>query len=303
MHTFQRTTATTVTNMRMAASTLVAMALLAGCGNNGETDVGEATGPSVVSLTVSKNGSTYELTAPATAEAGLVEISLQVQTPETEEHEAQLVRVEGDHTLAEALKVLSSDHGGAPTPSWLFAAGGVGSTKGGATATVTQILEPGTYYAFDVGEGEGDEVPSFAEQGATATFEVTGDVGDAKLPDADATVAAEEYGFTTEGLVAGVNRVRFDNTGEERHHILAIPYEEGATLEDVKAFATSAPPDGPPPVDFSRALVTAVLEGGDSQIVELNLASGTYAFICFISDRAGGPPHAAMDMIDEVEIG
>lgn len=285
----------------MAASALMAVALLAGCGGDGET--AGPTGPTAVSLTVSKSENSYELAAPESVEAGLVEITLDVDTPDTEEHEAQFVRVTGDHTMAEALKVLSSDHLGAPTPSWLFAGGGVGSTKGGTTAAVMQILESGTYHVLDVGEGEGDDVPSFAEQGATATIEVTGEVGDAELPDADATVAAEEYGFTTDGLVAGTNRIRFDNTGEERHHILAIPYEEGATLEDVKAFATSdAPPEGPPPVDFSKALVTAVLEGGDSQITELKLTPGKYAFVCFMSDRAGGPPHAAMDMIDEVEI-
>jgi hypothetical protein len=289
----------------MVASTVAAMALLASCGDGGgEADDDQAAGPSAVSLSVSGSDGSYELTAPARIEAGLVEISLRVDTPETEEHEAQLVRVDGDHTLAEALKVLSSDHTGAPTPSWLFAAGGVGSTKGGGTATVTQVLQPGTYYVIDVGEGEGDNVPSFAEQGATATIEVTGAAGDAELPAADATVTAEDYGFTTEGLVAGVNRIRFDNTGKERHHILAVPYAEGATLADVKAFATGdAPTDGPPPVDFARTVATAVLEGGDSQVAELNLAPGKYAFVCFISDRAGGPPHAALDMITEVEIG
>jgi hypothetical protein len=291
--------------MKAAASTLVAVALLSGCGDDGDNgDNGdEAAGPSVVSLSVSGSDGSYELTAPAKVEAGLAEISLQVDAPETEEHEAQLVRVEGKHTLAEALAVLSSDHAGAPTPSWLFAAGGVGSTKGGTTAKVTQILQPGTYYVIDVGEGEGDNVPSFAEQGATATIEVTGDAGDAELPASEATVTAEDYGFITEGLAAGVNRIRFDNTGKERHHILAIPYAKGATLEDVKAFATgNAAPDGPPPVDFSRTVATAVLEGGDSQITELDLAPGKYAFVCFISDRAGGPPHAALDMIVEVEI-
>jgi hypothetical protein len=34
------------------------------------------------------------------------------------------------------------------------------------------------------------------------------------------------------------------------------------------------------------------VDAGDSQITELNLTSGNYASICFISDRAGGPPHA-----------
>jgi hypothetical protein len=285
-----------VTSMRIAAPLFAAVALLAGCGDD------EASEPSLVSLSVSKNGGAYELTGPATVEAGLAEISLQVDTPAAEEHDAQLVRVEGDHTLTEVLEALSSQ-GGEPTPPWLFAGGGLGSTRGGTTATVTQILQPGTYYAFDLGEGEGDNVPSFAEQGATATIEVTGEVGDAELPSADATVTAAEYSFATDGLVAGVNRIRFENTGTELHHIVAIPYTAGATLEDVKAFATSdAPPDGPPPVDFQRGSTTAVLEGGDSQITELSLTSGKYAFLCFISDRAGGPPHVAKGMIEEVVI-
>ena len=282
----------------MAALAVTALALLAGCGGDEQT-----TGPpSPVYLSVSKNGSQYELTAPATIEAGLVEISLQVDTPAAEEHQAQFIRVDGDQTLAEALEVLTSEDGAA-TPSWLFAAGGVGSSKGNTTVAVTQILQPGTYYVFDLGEGEGDSVPSFAEQGATATIEVTGDVGDAELPESDATVTTTEYSFATDGLVVGPNRIRFDNSGDELHHIIAIPYESGATLEQVKAFATSdAPPDGPPPVDFARASVTAALEGGDSQITELFLDSGKYAFICFVSDRAGGPPHAAKGMINEVVV-
>jgi hypothetical protein len=275
---------------------LAAVALLAGCGDD------KASEPRQVSLSVSKSGSTYELSAPETVEAGLVEISLQVDAPATEQHDAQLLRVEGDHTLAEALEAVSSEEG-APTPPWIFAGGGVGSTEGGRTATVTQVLEPGTYYVVDLGQGEGDNVPSFAEQGATATIEVTGEADDAELPDADATVTAEDFSFTADGLEAGVNRVRFDNDGKEIHHIIAVPYTEGATLEQVKAFATSdEPPDGPPPIEFQRAAATAALEGGTSQITELDLTTGKYALLCFISNRAGGPPHVVYGMVAEVEV-
>jgi hypothetical protein len=281
----------------MAALAVTVFALVAGCGG----DDGAPETPTPVYLSVSKSGSEYALAAPATIEAGLVEISLQVDTPASEEHQAQFVRVEDGHTLAEALEAVTSES--AATPSWLFAAGGVGASKGNTTIAVTQVLEPGTYYVLDLGQGEGDDVPSFAEQGATATIDVTGDAGGAELPETDATVTATEYSFATEGLVVGANRILFDNAGEELHHLLAIPYESGATLERVKAFVTSdAPPAGPPPVDFARASVTAVLEGGDSQNTELFLDSGTYAFICFVSDRAGGPPHAAKGMINEVVV-
>lgn len=287
-------------SMRSAALVLAAVALLAGCGGDDESSDASAE-PNAVSLSVSKSGSTYELTAPESLEAGLAQISLQVDTAASEQHDAQLVRVEGEHTLAEVLEVVGAE--GAPTLSWLFAAGGVRSTAGGKTSTVTQVLEPGTYYALDTGQGEGDDAPSFAEQGATATFEVTGEAGDAELPEADATVTAEEYSFETEGLEPGVNRVLFDNAGEELHHLIAFPYAEGATFEQVKgAFASDEAPQGPPPVDFERITSTTVLEGGTSQITELDLSAGKYAFVCFISDRAGGPPHVVKGMINEVVV-
>jgi len=287
-------------SMRSAAPVLAAVALLAGCGGDDESSDASAE-PNAVSLSVSKSGSTYELTAPESLEAGLAEISLQVDTAASEQHDAQLVRVEGEHTLAEVLEVVGAE--GAPTPSWLFAAGGVRSTAGGKTGTVTQVLEPGTYYALDTGQGEGDDAPSFAEQGATATFEVTGEAGDAELPEADATVTAEEYSFETEGLEPGVNRILFDNAGKELHHLIAFPYAEGATFEQVKeAFASDEAPQGPPPVDFERITSTTVLEGGTSQITELDLSAGKYAFVCFISDRAGGPPHVVKGMINEVVV-
>ena len=287
-------------SMRSAALVLAAVALLAGCGGDDESSDASAE-PNAVSLSVSKSGSTYELTAPESLEAGLAEISLQVDTAASEQHDAQLVRVEGEHTLAEVLEVVGAE--GASTPSWLFAAGGVRSTAGGKTSTVTQVLEPGTYYALDTGQGEGDDAPSFAEQGATATFEVTGEAGDAELPEADATVTAEEYSFETEGLEPGVNRILFDNAGEELHHLIAFPYAEGAPFEQVKgAFASDEAPQGPPPVDFERITSTTVLEGGTSQITELDLSAGKYAFVCFISDRAGGPPHVVKGMINEVVV-
>jgi plastocyanin len=284
-----------VTRIRIAAPVLAAATLLAGCGGDDE-----ASEPRQVSLTVSKSGSTYDLTAPASIEAGLVEISLRVDAPASEQHDAQLLRVVGDHSVEEAIAVVTEE--GAPIPSWIFAAGGAGSTPGGETATVTQVLEPGKYYVVDLGEGQGDDVPSFAEQGATATIEVTGDA-DAELPETDATVTAEDFSFSTEGLEAGVNRVRFDNTGKEIHHIVAVPYAEGATLAQVKEFATTnAPPSGPPPVDFERALATSAIEGGTSQITDLDLDAGKYAFLCFITNRAGGPPHVAYGMVAEVVV-
>jgi hypothetical protein len=35
--------------------------------------------------------------------------------------------------------------------------------------------------------------------------------------------------------------------------------------------------------------VTAVLDGGTTQVTDLRLNKGKYALVCFIQDRKGGP--------------
>ena len=45
-----------------------------------------------------------------------------------------------------------------------------------------------------------------------------------------------------------------------------------------------------------------MLEGGEGQLVTLDLKPGRYVLFCFITDRQGGPPHALKGMVDEVEV-
>ena len=45
-----------------------------------------------------------------------------------------------------------------------------------------------------------------------------------------------------------------------------------------------------------------MLDGGNKQVVQLELQRGNYALLCFVSDRQGGPPHVAKGMIQEVEV-
>ena len=45
-----------------------------------------------------------------------------------------------------------------------------------------------------------------------------------------------------------------------------------------------------------------MLDAGRAQIDELELEAGRYAFVCFLTDRAGGPPHVAKGMLSEVTI-
>ena len=121
----------------------------------------------------------------------------------------QLIRVEGDHSAAEVIQGLGKAIEGAPFEDWFFGGGGIAVIKPGQSATVTQVLEPGTYYAFNT-ESDGPPSPSGA-----GMIEVTGDVSDEEL-EADAVVTAEdaddEYSFEVDGVEAGETRDRSSRT-------------------------------------------------------------------------------------------
>ena len=185
----------------------------------------------------------------------------------------------------------------------MTAEGGVGTIAPGASGAVELVLEEGTYHVIDTGEPEGDDVQSHAESGATATLEVTSGDDDAELPEVDASIEMADFDFVTDGLQAGTNRFLLRNTGEELHHTLIVPINEGATFDQVKEYMTSDEGDtGPPPADFEKLQATTVLDAGREQIDELELEPGRYALVCFLTNRAGGPPHAALGMVSELTI-
>ena len=45
-----------------------------------------------------------------------------------------------------------------------------------------------------------------------------------------------------------------------------------------------------------------MIDGGTKQVAQLELRKGKYALVCFIADRAGGPPHVAKGMLQEVAV-
>ena len=51
-----------------------------------------------------------------------------------------------------------------------------------------------------------------------------------------------------------------------------------------------------------NAAETAVIDGGEAQLTEVDLSPGSYALLCFIPDRAGGPPRVAKGMISEAKV-
>jgi hypothetical protein len=270
----------------LVAIAVLSSATLAACG-----DDEEAQG---LTFTVSGSGKASKIEGPTSADPGLAEITLANEGDKA--RELQLIRVEGDHSAAEVIEVLGGAQQGKPFPDWFFAGGGLGVTKPGEETVATQVMKPGTYYAFDLQEGQPDAK-------SVPTIEVTGDEEDETL-EGDATVTAvdedEEYAFEADALPAGKAEIVFDNEGEEPHHLLIAPIEGDATAEDVETFFKTE--KGKPPIAEEGGFETAVIEGGESQLVTTELEPGRYAFFCFISDRDGGKPHALKGMVDEIEV-
>ena len=41
---------------------------------------------------------------------------------------------------------------------------------------------------------------------------------------------------------------------------------------------------------------------GEAQVVNMTFESGSYVFLCFITDKEGGPPHFTKGMVQQVDI-
>ncbi|HWC09233.1 MAG TPA: hypothetical protein VG458_09280 [Solirubrobacterales bacterium] len=257
-------------------------AFLAACGSDDE-------GSQALTFEYTGEGEEAAFTLPEEAETGEVEITLVNEADGPAD--LQLIRVEGQHSSEEVVDAFNEVGGGKPFPDWFFAGGGLGTTESGEEATVTQVLEPGTYYALNT---EGPVDPKTVEG-----IEVSGDEPDASL-EADATIAAHEYGFETDGIVAGENELVFENTGAQPHHVIALKMVGDSTIGDVETFFKTE--RSKPPVEEGPSVGTAVIEGGEDQLAEFDLEPGRYALVCFITDRQGGPPHVFKGMIEELDV-
>ena len=288
----------TTCRVLLAGVAVAAAAALAGCGS--DADGRSAPQPSTVTLRDADPASgVYLIEGARSVRSGAVRIS--VRNRGAKERGAQLIGVKGRHGVAEAFTALNKVREGAPMPSWLRWAGGIGVVRTGSSSTFTVDLRPGSYYVVDRSfEGKPADLAAL-EKSARLEVRQAGD--DAELATPAAAITATEYAFETRRLTASGAEVLLENRGAEPHDFVLSPIVRGRTLKEVKAFATGEDESGPPPVDFENEVISGVLEGGSKQTMRLGLKPGRYALICFASDRRGGPPHVAKGMIREVRVG
>ena len=234
---------------------------------------------------------------------GFVEATVGVLSHDGDGGKSTMILPEGDY-IAWAIPEQPEEEGGegedeAPDDATTTTAGAAGETARGQEGPEGEGGPPGT------GEGEEGGAPSGPPPQAvkTATFKVTaGEAGD--LPRADGNeIIARDYTFDVK-VKDGAEEFVFRNEGPDQlHHVVLFNFgktEPSVVEENLPAFFEGGENAPPPPafkdVDFENldAGASAVVSPGlGATSTATGLESGnTYAAVCFITDRAGGPPHA-----------
>jgi plastocyanin len=219
----------------------VALAALVGgltaCGDD-DDDTGDDAAPAAeavdLTVTASKTGDTYAFDIPAEIDGGLVNLTL--TNTDQEPHEIALVSVDEGTTPEDVTAALLESEGG-PIPDYITKTAGVGFAAPGQSVTASQDIPAGDYVYFcTFGE---DEAVHY-KNGMLGAVTVANEDGEGDLPDNVGTITAEDYTFTGEGLKAGTNKVKFENTGPDQiHHAQLFPIAEGSTFEEAAAFLAS----------------------------------------------------------------
>jgi len=308
---------------RKAGAVLLALSLVAltgACGNDdsgdttaaGDTDAGEA---SAFTITIDADG----ISMPDEVVGGIVEVTLDT---ELKDAGPSFTRVTPGTTEEDFRKAAAGVVSGQPFPAFFESSSGVEVER----STIT--LPEGDYFAWAIpeepeaegapegegaeaegapegegppeGEGEGEGGPP-PEAVVLKAFTVTaGEAGD--LPELEDTITARDYSFDVK-ITGGADEIVFRNEGPEQYHHAEILDFGDLDPKDVEANLPAlfeAGPESPPPAIFkdfdfdkSEAGSAAVFSPGLGGTTDVKIESGkTYAVLCFISDKTGGPPHA-----------
>lgn len=278
-------------------------------GDNTSEDGGEA---AEASLTVKL--STDGLEVPEEISAGLVEVTVDT---DLEDGEVNFTKVASGTTEEDFRAAIASATSGGEIPEILEATAGLHGTE------FVQIPEGDLFVWADPpspeGEGEGEEgaegEPAAEEEGGegggeegpdpssflVAATKATGDAG-GELPEEIGSITAREYSFDVD-VQAGQEKFEFTNAGPDQiHHVVLVDFGTIApdvVEENLEAFLQTEG-EGEPPAAFKDLNPEKAFDVGGSGVFTPGLggtasakfeSGNTYAAICFLQDRAGGPPH------------
>jgi hypothetical protein len=157
--------------------------------------------------------------------------------------------------------------------------------------TVTESLNPGTYYLLDL------STPPASGRPALTTLHVNSDGQHHSDVTSDLTVWAANERFDAPATWPHEGTYTFTNEDDTLHFMLILPVKAGTTDDQVQAALNDPTLTGPP--DFAVEGPSGgndVVSPGYSLQVTYDLPAGTYVLLCFVADEETGMPHAVMGM-------
>ena len=173
-------------------------------------------------------------------------------------------------------------------------------TPGGAASPT---VPPGTETTSPIPTGAtGSPSGASGLSGSLGETGATGATGDTSATANSVSVTALEYEFRIEGDVpAGQAGFVLQNEGDEPHELRLLQLSDGRTIDDIEALLDEGQP-GEPPSWMVPVTGTFAKPGRTSEPALGELESGvTYVIACFIPTKKG-IPHAALGMIEEIEV-
>jgi hypothetical protein len=265
--------------------------VLAGCGDDdsdrssseatrdaGTTPVEPAEAAPANSVTITAADFTYQL--PKEIPAGPTKIVLENHGGET--HQAALVRLADGATGDQFLQTLATDFQGAQRYGTFVA--GPNEAAPNASSTVVTDLEPGNYLVLCLIPSP-DGTPHVLK-GMMTPLVVTEPARPAR-PVATSTpkLVVKEFSFDLpEGYEGGP--LEIENRGAQAHEVVVVGLKDGVTISDIvdNSVPIFTPAKGPAPYT-DVAGITPVAPGGTAHL-DLDLAPGRYALLCFLPDTS-----------------
>jgi len=185
----------------------------------------------------------------------------------------------------------------------------------GETRDVVLDLAPGEWWvgftAYDMETGD--------EAGRDETMlTVTGEMPAVEEPAGAIDIGLVDMDFTVpETFEAGPQIWRIQNNGLQVHHLVLSGVPEGTTEDDVMELVAMFFEEGPPaspeagaspvampalsPDEMTDEYFTPLFSRGQFNLVEVDLAPGTYAMVCYMPDPSG-TAHVMLGMVEIIVV-
>jgi len=279
--------------IRPASRCLVALALVAGCGQVEDREATSVAGDLPV---VTFQAANMAFSGPDTIAAGPTRIRL--EAPNGGLEHLSVVRLGSGHTLAEFQAAVAVHY----PPHWAQFSGGPNAPGLGRPAEAIVDLTPGDYAAVSMVLGA-DGVAR-VRKGMIRAFTVVDSGLPTRPPESGTAIQLFDYGFQVAGpLIPGAQVVQVENRSPQRHEVILVRLAPGRTAQEMGEYLlalAAGTAQGPPPGDLEGGV--APLSQFQTNLWSVVLSVGRYAVLCLVADDGDGRSHLHHGHLQEFDV-